>query len=123
MQTLYFYLPVGFNVLVLDYQERVYLILILEWQIQVYSYFRTVCVIDQSIIAHSGHKRNTVPLAKNSIANKISGLVAHSVEVISLTAHVRLIVPDSVHNLRLQPQKKFQPRGNRLLQAHAVLAG
>jgi hypothetical protein len=93
VQTLYFYLPVGFDVSVLDYQERVYLILVLEGQIQVYSYLRAVGVIDQSIIAHSGHERDLVPTTKNSIANKISGLVAHSVEVISLTAHVRSIEP------------------------------
>ena len=91
-------LSIGFDVFVLDYQERVYLILILEWQIQVYSYFGTVCVIDQSIVAHSSYKRNPVPPAKNSIANKISGLVAHSVEVISLTAHVRSIAPGKKHS-------------------------
>lgn len=86
-------LPVGFDILVFDYQKRVYLILILERKIQMYSYFRTSCMVNQSIIAHSGHERDPVPLAKNSIANKISGLVAHSVEVISLTAHVRSFEP------------------------------
>lgn len=73
----------------LDHQEVVHLALILQGQVQVYSYFRTVNVVDFTIIAHCGHKRDPVPLADYSVPNVIGVLVTYAIEIIRLIAHVR----------------------------------
>ena len=75
------------HLIVLDNDESVRLILVTDGKIQVYSNLRTVYMIDQTIVAHSAHKRNTVPLANHTVAYVICGPVAHTIEIISLIAH------------------------------------
>ena len=76
-----------FDVRVFDNDESVRLILIIDRKIQVYGNLRTVSVIDQAIVAHSAHERNTVPLSNHTVTYVICGFVTHTVEVISLIAH------------------------------------
>ncbi len=45
-------------------------------------------MIDQSIVAHSAHKRNLVPFANHSITYVVHMLVADTIEVIGLITHV-----------------------------------
>jgi hypothetical protein len=84
-------LAIRLDVSVLDYQKVVYLTLVLQGQVQVYSYFRTVNVIDFTIVAYSGHKWYLVPLADYSVSNVIGVFVTYAIEIISLIAHVRSI--------------------------------
>ena len=86
-------LAIRFNVPMLDHQEHVHLSLILQGQVQVYSYFRAVNVIDLAIVAYCGHKRDLVPFADYSVPNVIGVFVTYTVEIISLSAHVNLDEP------------------------------
>lgn len=69
-----------------------------------HSYFRTVDVVDFSIIAHATNKWYPVPFANYSVPNIIGVLVTYLVEVIGLAAHVKSIGFVAACSLRQQLQ-------------------
>jgi hypothetical protein len=91
---------------VLDNQHVIHSALILDGQVQMHCDFRAISMIDQSIVAHCGHKWNTIPVPKHTIANIVHMFVAYFVEVIRLSAHVKSVVVDAPSSLHKQSQKK-----------------
>lgn len=55
-------------------------------------YFGPVNVVYFAIIAHAAHKWDLVPFANYSVAHVIGVFVSYTVEVVSLGAHVNLLV-------------------------------
>ena len=87
-----------------------------------HSYFRAVDVVDFSIIAHSAHKRDLVPVSEHTIPNVVGMFVPYAIEVIRLIAHVRSFGIDELHSLRMQSQRRYLPTSNHLAQARSILA-
>ena len=44
--------------------------------------------VNHTVIAHGAHKRNFLPIAKDSVAYVVLGLITNPLKIISLVAHV-----------------------------------
>jgi hypothetical protein len=105
-------LAIGLDVSMLDYQKVVYLALVFYRQVQVYSYFWSVDVIDLAIVAYCGHKWNPVPFTNYSVPNVIGVFVTYAIEIIRLVAHVNSVVVGAVDSLHKQSQTIRHSRYN-----------
>ena len=107
-------------VTVLDHYHMPPFAVVLDRKIQIHCDFRPINVVDLAIIAYTTHKRNLIPVSKNTIADDIGMLVSYAIEVVSLTSHVMTIVLGLLHSSRMQSQTTPRPKYNYCVLVHTT---
>ena len=62
-------------------------VLVFDRQVQVYNYLGSFYMVDQTIIAHCGNKRNSIPMSKHTVTYMVSWLVANPFKIVCLIPH------------------------------------